>query len=45
MRLSVQVVVPGFEYADHDFLRKEEMEVLLSQDQVQALEWMLKESN
>ncbi|KAJ5266150.1 hypothetical protein N7524_007168 [Penicillium chrysogenum] len=37
-----KVVVPGFEFADHDFLRKERMEELLTAEQVQELGWMLR---
>ncbi|CAI7664998.1 unnamed protein product [Penicillium glandicola] len=40
--LISEVVVPGFEFADHDFLRKEKMEELLTAEQVQELSWMLK---
>lgn len=37
-----KVVFPGFEFADHDFLRKEQMEELLTAEEVQELSWMLK---
>ncbi|CAP95592.1 hypothetical protein E8E15_007153 [Penicillium rubens] len=40
--LISEVVVPGFEFADHDFLRKERMEELLTAEQVQELGWMLR---
>ena len=40
-----KVVVPGFEFADHDFLRKERMEELLTAEQVQELGWMLRTEN
>ncbi|KAJ5932303.1 hypothetical protein N7516_006792, partial [Penicillium verrucosum] len=38
-----KVVVPGFEFAGHDFLRKEQMEEVLTAGQVRRLRWMLKE--
>lgn len=34
--------MPGFEYADHDFLRVEEMREMLKPEQVQDLDWMLR---
>jgi hypothetical protein len=34
--------VPGFDLADLDFLRKDEMEELLTAEQVRELSWMLK---
>ncbi|KAJ6139603.1 hypothetical protein N7471_006089 [Penicillium samsonianum] len=40
--LISEVVFPGFEFADHDFLRKEQMEELLTAEEVQELSWMLK---
>ncbi|KAJ5952204.1 uncharacterized protein N7479_010617 [Penicillium vulpinum] len=40
--LISEVVVPGFEFTDHDFLRKSKMEELLTEEQVQDLSWMLK---
>ncbi|KAJ5782978.1 hypothetical protein N7457_004752 [Penicillium paradoxum] len=41
--LITEVVVPGFDLADHEFLRKDEMKDLLTADQVEELSWMLKE--
>ncbi|KAJ5101741.1 hypothetical protein NUU61_003963 [Penicillium alfredii] len=40
--LIAEVVVPGFESADHDFLRREQMDQLLTSDQTRELNWMLK---
>ncbi|KAJ5120622.1 uncharacterized protein N7515_010010 [Penicillium bovifimosum] len=40
--LISEVVVPGFEFADHDFLRREKMEELLTEEQVREMDWMLR---
>lgn len=40
--LILQVVVPGFDFADLDFLRRDKMEELLTAEQVRELSWMLK---
>jgi predicted cupin superfamily sugar epimerase len=37
-----QVVVPGFEFTDHDFLPRKKMEDLLTAEQVRELDWMLR---
>jgi hypothetical protein len=34
--------VPGFDFADLDSLRKDEMKELLTAEQVRELSWMLK---
>ncbi|ODM17966.1 hypothetical protein SI65_06754 [Aspergillus cristatus] len=43
--LISETVVPGFEFVDHDFLRAEKMDELLTPDQVQELNWMLRKTN
>ncbi|TQB77521.1 hypothetical protein MPDQ_000062 [Monascus purpureus] len=40
--LISETVVPGFEYSDHDFLRVEMTEQLLTPEQVDELKWMLR---
>jgi hypothetical protein len=40
--LISEVVIPGFEFEDHEFLRREEMHKLLTTEQSQELSWMLK---
>lgn len=40
--LISETVVPGFEFADHDFMRRERAEALLTQEQVQEMGWMLR---
>lgn len=40
--LISETVVPGFEYEDHDFMRRERMEALLTPEQVEEVEWMLR---
>ncbi|KXG47430.1 Protein of unknown function DUF985 [Penicillium griseofulvum] len=40
--LISEVVVPGFEFTDHDFLPRKKMEDLLTAEQVQELDWMLR---
>ena len=37
-----QTVVPGFEYSDHDFMRAETLDELLTPEQVEELKWMLR---
>ncbi|EXJ90804.1 hypothetical protein A1O1_03909 [Capronia coronata CBS 617.96] len=40
--LISETVVPGFEFADHDFLTAETMRDALTPDQVRELRWLLK---
>lgn len=40
--LISETVVPGFEFADHDFLKRERAEALLTQEQVEEMGWMLR---
>ena len=40
--LISETVVPGFEYEDHDFLKRERAEVLLSREQLEEMGWMLR---
>jgi predicted cupin superfamily sugar epimerase len=40
--LISETVVPGFEFADHDFMRRERAEALLTQEQVEEMGWMLR---
>lgn len=40
----IQTVVPGFEYRDHDFLRAEGMDELLTPEQTRELGWMLRKT-
>ncbi|OKP10584.1 hypothetical protein PENSUB_3887 [Penicillium subrubescens] len=40
--LISEVVVPGFDFADLEFLRKDEMDELLTTEQVRELSWMVK---
>jgi predicted cupin superfamily sugar epimerase len=40
--LISEVVIPGFEFEDHEFLRREEMHKLLTTEQSRELNWMLK---
>lgn len=40
--LISETVVPGFEFADHDFLKRERFEALLTQEQVEEMGWMLR---
>lgn len=41
--LISETVVPGFEYADHDFMKRERAEALLTQEQVEEMGWMLRQ--
>ena len=38
-----QTVVPGFEFADHDFLREEMLDGLLREEQAEEVRWLLRE--
>ena len=40
--LISETVIPGFEYADHDFLRAEEFVDFLDAEQQEELKWLLK---
>ena len=40
--LISEPVVPGFEFADHDFMKRERAEALLTQEQVEEMGWMLR---
>jgi hypothetical protein len=40
-----QTVVPGFEYADHDFMHARTLYELLHPDEIKELEWLLRESS
>ena len=42
--LISETVVPGFEFADHDFMRRERAEALLTQEQVEEMGWMLRKN-
>jgi predicted cupin superfamily sugar epimerase len=40
--LISETVVPGFEYTDHDFMRMERAEALLTQEQLEEMMWMVR---
>ena len=40
--LISETVVPGFEWGDHDYMKAERLEALVTQDQKKELEWMLR---
>ncbi|KAK3069039.1 hypothetical protein LTR53_012934 [Teratosphaeriaceae sp. CCFEE 6253] len=40
--LISETVVPGFEFEDHDFMRWERMRALVSKEQAQEMEWMVR---
>lgn len=40
--LISETVVPGFEFADHDFMRAERLEALVTKEQAQEMKWMLR---
>ena len=42
MCVCVQTVVPGFEYADHDFLTREGFEGLVKGEVRGELEWLVR---
>lgn len=40
--LISETVVPGFEYSDHDFMKKERLEALVTEEEAAELGWMLR---
>ena len=40
--LISETVVPGFVYSDHDFMKKERLEALVTAEEAKTLEWLLK---
>ena len=42
--LISETVIPGFEYSDHDFMRREKMDELLTLEQTSELQWLLRKS-
>jgi hypothetical protein len=40
--LISETVVPGFEFADHDFLKMERAECLLTREQLEEMAWMVR---
>lgn len=36
-------MTPGFDFADHDYLHREQMEELLTPAQAKELSWMLRD--
>jgi len=43
--LISETVVPGFEFTDHDFMRAERMEALVTKEQREEMDWMLRKSD
>ncbi|KAK5131241.1 hypothetical protein LTR08_001210 [Meristemomyces frigidus] len=41
--LISETVVPGFEYADHDFVRAKRMQALVNEEQAEEMRWMLRD--
>jgi predicted cupin superfamily sugar epimerase len=37
-----QTVIPGFEYSDHDFLTREGLEELVTEEQARELAWLVR---
>jgi hypothetical protein len=37
-------VIPGFEYSDHDFLRVEKFKEIVTEEQADELEWLVRKS-
>ena len=38
----VQTVIPGFEYADHDFMTQTKLKELVTPEQFEELRWLLR---
>ncbi|EEA28291.1 hypothetical protein TMatcc_003382 [Talaromyces marneffei ATCC 18224] len=43
--LISETVVPGFEFADHDFMRSATLDELLNPEEVEELKWLLREKS
>ncbi|CAD0100958.1 unnamed protein product [Aureobasidium mustum] len=43
--LISETVVPGFEYSDHDFMRIERLEALVTKEQANEMRWMLRKDD
>ncbi|KAI4828097.1 hypothetical protein E4T44_09860 [Aureobasidium sp. EXF-8845] len=43
--LISETVVPGFEYSDHDFMRVERLEALVTKEQADEMRWMLRKDD
>lgn len=43
--LISETVVPGFEYTDHDFMKPERMEALVTKEQAKEMKWMLRKAD
>lgn len=42
--LISETVVPGFEFSDHDFMRAERMDALVTKEQAAEMKWMLRKA-
>jgi uncharacterized protein len=40
--MPLQTVIPGFEYSDHDFMTRETLEDLLTDEEVNEMSWLLR---
>jgi predicted cupin superfamily sugar epimerase len=43
--LISETVVPGFEYSDHDFMRVERLDALVTKEQADEMRWMLRKDD
>ncbi|KAI5211993.1 hypothetical protein E4T38_00886 [Aureobasidium subglaciale] len=43
--LISETVVPGFEYSDHDFMRIDRLEALVTKEQADEMRWMLRKDD
>ncbi|USW47294.1 hypothetical protein Slin15195_G006130 [Septoria linicola] len=43
--LISETVVPGFEYTDHDFMKQERLEALVTEEQADEMRWMIRKSD
>jgi hypothetical protein len=39
---GLQTVIPGFDYSDHDFLTSEKFAGLVTEEQKEELEWLVR---
>jgi predicted cupin superfamily sugar epimerase len=42
--ITIQTVIPGFEFSDHDFLTMDRFKQLVTEEQVKEMEWLVREN-
>jgi predicted cupin superfamily sugar epimerase len=42
--ILMKTVIPGFEYSDHDFLTMDRFKDIVTEEQAQELQWLVRKS-